>query len=135
MSKTSRIPPPRESKVQAAIRVRLRRLGIVLHRRNTGMAQASHNGRSRVIRYGSPGQSDLYGWIIGTGTHVEVEVKRPGNYPTPMQLRWLKECTHLGAVAFWADSADIAERVAEAVLKGGKIVWLDGCDFDVRMPE
>lgn len=134
MARTSRIPPPRESKIQAAIRVRLRRLGIVLHRRNTGMTQAVHNGRSRIIRYGSPGQADLYGWVIRTGQHVEIEVKRPGNRPTPKQLEWLRECTRLGVLAWWADCPNIAERVAEAVLKGGRIVWREGDAFDVEMP-
>lgn len=31
------------------------------------------------------------------------------------------------------DSANDAERVAEAILNGGKIVWLDGCEYMVEM--
>lgn len=123
------LPREKESKVQSSIRVRLRRLGIVIHRRNTG---AMRDG-GRFVRFASPGQADLYGWITSTGQHIEIEVKRPGNRPTPRQLEWLKECTRLGAVAYWADNANTAERVAEAVLAGGEIVWGDGDDYDVVM--
>src|SRR4051812_43262788 len=125
----TKLPRERESKVQSSIRVRLRRLGIVLYRRNTG---AMRDGE-RVVRFSSPGQADLYGWEIRTGRHFEIEVKRPGNRPTLKQLEWLKECTRLGAVAFWADSVNIAERVAEAIVSGGRIVWLEGDDYDVEM--
>lgn len=87
------------------------------------------------IRFAAPGQSDTYGWIIATGRHVEVEWKRPGNRPTVHQLRWLKECTRTGAIAFWSDSVAVAEMVMMAVLKGGEIAWFDdGDEFDVEMP-
>lgn len=124
----TKLPRERESKVQSSIRVRLRRLGVVLHRRNTG---AMREG-GRFIRFASPGQADLYGWDIRSGRHWEIEVKRPGNRPTPRQLEWLKECTRLGAVAYWADSVNIAERVAMAILDGCRIVWYENDDYDVE---
>jgi hypothetical protein len=123
----------RESKVQSSIRVRLRRLGIVLHRRNVAGFSATHNGKSRWIQCGRKGQADLYGWEIKTGRHWEIETKRDGNKPTENQLEWLKECGQLGAIAFWADDANVAERVAEAILAGGHVAWREGCDFDVEM--
>ena len=121
--------PPREkeSKVQYSIRTRLARLGVTLWRRNVG---AMREGE-RFIRFSSPGQSDLWG-IDRTGRHWEIEVKAAGNKPTPKQLAWLRDMTKRGCVAYWADSANVAERVAEAVLVGGKVVWLgDGSDYDV----
>jgi hypothetical protein len=127
MAKT-RLPPERESKIQSSIRVRLRRLGIKLFRRNVG---AMREGE-RFIRFSTPGQSDLWGWDIRTGRHWEIEVKRPGNRPTPKQLEWLKECHRYGAVAYWADSANIAERVAQAIQSGGRIAWHDDDNFDVE---
>jgi hypothetical protein len=84
----NRLPKERESKVQRSIIVRLRRLGIVLYRRNVG---AMREG-DRFIRFASPGQSDLWGWVAKTGVHVEIEVKAKDNRPTPKQLEWLKEC-------------------------------------------
>jgi len=127
--------PPREkeNKIQKSTIVRLRRLGIVLHRRNAG-AFAMDDGihKRRWIRSGSKGMADLYGWVIRTGQHVEIEIKAKGNLPTEYQLAWLKECHRLGALAWWGDDVNVIERVAEAVLDGCKIVWLgDGSDYDV----
>ena len=122
-------PPERESKIQRSIIVRLEHLGIMLWRRNVGAMQ----DEERFIRFGSPGQSDLWG-IDSNAKHWEIEVKRPGNRPTPKQLAWLKMMSSRGCVAFWADSANIAERVAESILRGGKILWHDDDAFDVNMP-
>ena len=66
--------------------------------------------------------------------HWEIETKRPGNRPTPGQLEWLKTMSARGCVAFWVDSANIADRVAEAILDGGRIAWHDDDNFDVVMP-
>ena len=129
MSNRTKPPPERESKIQRAIMVRLSRLGIRLWRRNVGaMTDPSGN----FVRFAAPGQSDLWG-IDRNARHWEVEVKRPGNKPTQKQLEWLKDMTARGCVAYWADIANIAELVAEAILAGGRIKWLnDGCDFDVE---
>jgi hypothetical protein len=84
------------------------------------------------VRFASPGMADLWG-VDRNARHWEIETKRPGNRPTPKQLEWLKGMTARGCVAYWADSANIAERVAEAVLAGGRIAWVgDGCDYDVE---
>jgi len=120
-------PRERESKVQYSIKTRLARLGVKLWRRNVGVMREGE----RFIRFSSPGQSDLWG-IDRTGRHWEIEVKASGNKPTPKQLAWLRDMTARGCVAYWADNANVAERVAEAVLDGCKIVWLgDGSDYDV----
>lgn len=129
----TKLPPERESKIQSSIRVRLRRLGIVLFRRNVGARGWTDSaGKARVTKYGSKGQSDLYGWHVKTGRHWEIEVKAKDKRPTPKQLEWLKECHRLGAVAYWADSANIAERVAMAILDGCRIVWHENDDYDVE---
>jgi hypothetical protein len=125
----TRVPRERESKVLRSIRIRLRhRFGIRLWRRNTG---AMREGE-RFIRFASPGQADLWGFDR-TARHWELEVKAPGKKPTPLQIAWLKEVTRLGAVGVWTDSANDAERIAEAVLAGGRVVWTDK-DFHVEMP-
>lgn len=127
---TARSKPPteRESKIQRAIVVRLGRLGVKLFRRNVG---AMRDRAGNYVRFAAPGQSDLWG-LDRTGRHWEIEAKRPGNKPTPKQLAWLQDMTRRGAVAFWADDAGVAERVAEAVLSGGRIAWRDDGTFDVE---
>ena len=132
-------PPEHESKIQRSIVVRLDRLGITLWRRNV----VAYQIEDRFVRAGQKFQADLWGidWTIGRnlagpswGRHWEIETKRPGNRPTPGQLGWLKAMSARGCVAFWVDSANIAERVAEAILAGGQIVWHEDCNFDVVMP-
>ena len=124
-----KIPNERENKIQRSIVVRLERLGVKLWRRNVGVMRKDN----RFIRFGSPGQSDLWGIDHLFHRHWEIETKRPGNRPTACQLLWLKEMSHLGCVAFWTDSANVAEQVAEAILDGGRIVWHNNDDFDVGM--
>lgn len=124
---SSRLPKPRESKVQRAIVERLSRLGVRLWRRNVG---AMRDKAGNFVRFAAAGQSDLWG-VDRSGRHWEVEVKRPGNRPTAAQLVWLRDMTARGCVAFWADDPGVAERVALAALDGGRIVWRDGCDYDV----
>lgn len=125
--------PPREAErsVQKNIMVRLRRLGIVLFRRNVMLASTPDGRKFRVE---AAGRSDLYGWHVKTARHFEIEVKAAGEKPTKKQLEWLKECHRLGAVAWWSDSVNDAEKIAEAVLRGGKIIWHENEDFHVEMP-
>lgn len=40
------------------------------------------------------------------GHTVQIEVKRPGNHPTPLQFKRLEEWSNAGATAFWVDSVD-----------------------------
>jgi hypothetical protein len=127
----TRLPKERESKVQRSIIVRLRRLGIVLFRRNVMLARTPDGRKFRVE---AAGRSDLYGWHMKTARHFEIEVKAANEKPTPKQLAWLKECHANGAVAYWSDSVNDAEKIAEAVLGGGKIIWHDDEDFHIEMP-
>jgi hypothetical protein len=125
----TRVPRERETKLVRSVRVRLRRLGIVLYRRNVMLARTADGRKFRVE---APGRSDLYGWHIKTAKHFEIEIKADGGKPTPKQIEWLKECARLGAIAYWGDNINDIERVAEAVLAGGRVVWTDK-DFHVEI--
>jgi len=46
--------------------------------------------------YGVAGDPDLYGTLAGR--HFELEVKRPGNSPTPLQEKRIAEWKAAGAV-------------------------------------
>jgi hypothetical protein len=64
-------------------------------------------------RHGTPmgiaGDPDLYGTI--GGRHFELEVKRPGNEPTQLQLRRLDEWAAAGAMVGVVRSVDEARQV------------------------
>lgn len=77
---------------------------IFVRRRNVGAIKAQYKGKSRFIRFGETGQSDL--WLIYGGFHIEVEVKAPGKVPTEWQNAWMAEVRKAGGKAFWCDSLD-----------------------------
>jgi len=81
---------------------------IQLHRRNTGAFKLEHAGKSRFVRFSSKGQADLWGIQPETGRHIEIEVKATDKTPSEDQIAWLASCREKGAIAFWADSLDMA---------------------------
>ena len=87
--------------------------GIWAWRRSVGAARVG----GRWITYGQPGQADITGIVsvpLGltsvpvadelVGVRLEVEVKAPGNVPTPKQAAWLAATLHHGGVALWCAS-------------------------------
>ena len=71
-------------------------------------------------RHGSPltvkGDPDLYGCLPldhphWPGRHFEIEVKRPGEHPTPLQLTRLEEWKMAGALTGVARSVDDAQYI------------------------
>ena len=90
--------------------------GIWAWRRSVGAARIG----GRWMRYGQPGQADIQGIIsvplivspetgMGeredtVGVHLEVEVKKRGEEPTPKQRAWLLAILHHGGVALWCTS-------------------------------
>jgi len=63
-----------------------------------------------VVRVGTKGMSDLYGWYRGNGMHVELEVKRPGGKLSPEQAAWLENARADNVVAFAVDSVEECGR-------------------------
>lgn len=76
---------------------------------------AAHRGQAIVVRkrhgsvMGHAGDPDIYG--ILDGRHFELEVKRPGEEPTPLQRYRLEEWRGAGAIAGWVTDVDQAKRV------------------------
>lgn len=130
MAQRNAAPLPPERDIQRAVISRLAIMGVRLWRRNVGAVTAEYQGRKRMVRFAAAGQADLWG-IGPDGRHWEVEVKRPGNKPTPKQLEWLRNMTARGAVAYWTDCPATAGRVAAALLGGGRIVWLSDGNYDI----
>ena len=64
---------------------------------------------------GVAGDPDITGCL--NGRHFEFEVKRPGEQPTPLQMRRLDEWRRAGAVAAVVTSvAEVRELLAEKIL-------------------
>ena len=84
----------REKSIVTAIIKRLRQIpGCVVRKRH---------GTS----FGIGGDPDLFGCI--NGRHFEIEVKRPGEHPTPLQTVRLQEWRAAGAVVGTVHSVDEA---------------------------
>lgn len=63
--------------------------------------------------WGVAGDPDLYGAV--NGRHFEIEVKRPGAAPTPLQEARLRQWTAAGALAGVARSVEDALRILSGV--------------------
>jgi len=105
--------PAREADTLKAIADYLRARGFRIFRRN--VAGAVRMARGGVVHVGQRGQADLYGWEVGTGRHIEVEVKRPGRDTTPrlrraMQDGWILAAQRDGCIAFRTDSVKDCEE-------------------------
>jgi hypothetical protein len=66
--------------------------------------------RKRHVTMGVMGDPDLYGSLPG-GVHFEIEVKRPGNGPTPLQMQRLAAWEATGAITGVAHSKEEALEI------------------------
>lgn len=99
---------PLESDIQRAVADYLAVRGFRVFRRNVmGIVPMKKGG---AVRVGIKGMADLWGWNKYNGMHIELEVKRPGQTPSPSQLAWLRMCEESGCIAFWADSIEQVEE-------------------------
>jgi hypothetical protein len=77
------------------------------YRMNVGGARyPDHNGTPQWVQYGFPGMSDIFGQLKRTGQLIAVEVKRPGEHPTPNQQAFLDCVRSAGGIAFCARNVD-----------------------------
>lgn len=81
-----------EAKVVAAILKEIRDLG--------GWAIKTHGSM-----FGAGGEPDVSACI--RGRMVQIEVKQPGEHPTPRQYEALRRWEAAGALAGWADSVEM----------------------------
>lgn len=108
---------PTETQIQSAIMGFLRYKGYYVQRMNSGALRDQHN---RLIRMNKAGTPDLMafrkpsGWSANDPTVklLFIEVKRPGNRPTPLQHAVMQELAEHGALCIVAHSV---EEVKEAI--------------------
>ena len=103
--------PQSEHAIQQAIREDLGlEPDLALWRNNVGVAQHwdPRSGRTLTVRYGLfPGSADLVGILAPWGRLFCLEVKRPGQRPTPEQLAWGAIVRRLGG--FWATVSSVSQ--------------------------
>lgn len=77
-------------------------------RNNRGVVRGpGKDGRERLIIYGGmKGASNIRGVLAPPGRAVAIEVKRPGEKPTPEQAAYLERVRAAGGLAFVATSID-----------------------------
>jgi hypothetical protein len=72
-----------------------------------------------MIRFGENGQGDITGIGPG-GVRMEIEAKRPGEYPSLDQQTWMQFINDHGGIAFWFDSLyDCVTKMRAAFLARG----------------
>jgi hypothetical protein len=129
-----------ETEITRAILEFLHRLpGVLAWRQNVGAFVGEHKGKKRFVQFGRPGMSDILGAVTlncettcelweailepsieagrmkqaddrGFAILLAIEVKRPGESPTPAQRRFLEAVMRAGGVAFVATSVEDVRR-------------------------
>ena len=117
----------REGELVKSVMQLLQAHGFQVFRRNTGAMTSNYtrkdgSTRERFVRFSVPGMADIWGWQALTGRHIEVEVKRRGVKPTPLQEQWLQSARDGGVIAFWCDSMEMAEEELAGASKLGRTV-------------
>jgi hypothetical protein len=105
-----------ESSILAAVRQYLVLRGIFHWRANQG-AIPCEGGYRRFN--GMRGVSDLLGVLPG-GRLLAIEVKRPGERPTPEQRAFLDTVTQLGGMAILVCSVEQLQASLDQLLPGGQ---------------
>lgn len=107
-------PRPTEAEVTAQVLEAARMLGLALERRNVG---GMYRG-DRYIAFGEKGDPDWECTLPG-GRRCLIEIKRPGERPTPQQLAKLRRLNEQGGVGLWVDSGEAFLRLMPVVIAGG----------------
>ena len=66
--------------------------------------------RVKTIQLSENGWPDITGVLPPHGKALWIEVKRPGQRPTKLQMYRLKRLKRAGAVAFWTDNVQKVKR-------------------------
>ena len=98
-----------ETDISRGIRETLARLGVIVWRNQAGTMQG---GRVHLAPKGTP---DLIGVLPG-GRFLGLEVKRPGQKPTEVQLQWQRDLIAKGAVCAVVTSVQEAVDVVRTAM-------------------
>lgn len=118
---------PTEQQIQQTIINFLKYKGYYVQRMNTGVIRSTYKGRDRMIRMSATGTPDIMAFkqvkqlmekhenyeIVKLEPGVNllfIEVKRPGNKPTPAQTMMMEELTAYGARCIVATCIEDVEK-------------------------
>lgn len=90
----------------------LKLCGFTVWRSNTGAMKATYKGKTRFVRFGKPGMSDIIGYTPD-GRFFAAEAKILPNKPTPVQQDFLDCAWRCNCCAFWFVSLDDLKRGLE----------------------
>lgn len=100
-----------ETDLVRAILKYLHVVGILAWRQNTGAVSFQDAGRSRFVRFGVPGISDILG-VLPDGRFLAIEVKMARRRATYKQKDFMDSITDQGGLAFVATSIeDVQEKL------------------------
>lgn len=98
---------PKKEKESVIVRAILEKLRAI-----PGCVVFKHHGSV----YSKGGHADVYG--VYKGKAFFIEVKRPGERPTTLQLEFLRTVKEAGAIVGWVDRADKAVLIVTGYEKG-----------------
>lgn len=98
---------PLEKDIQRKSIKALRKRGVFVSRTNAFQLEYEN----RHISGAEAGHTDLCGCLPPTGRAWYIEIKRPGNKPTPLQAKFIAARLAEGAIADWADSVEKVLRI------------------------
>ena len=109
--------PKKEQVIKGEVLRWLKRHGCLAMRINSGAMSVRSERKNRWIQFSSePGTSDILGVLPG-GRFFAIEVKRPGQKPTPKQEAFLQRVTRRGGLALVASSGEDLERVVGPLIE------------------
>ena len=120
--KQSKLPPESEADVTRACLDVFKMFGLDMQRQNTGGAYyPDGNGGQRYVQFGEVGNCDWTGMHPRDGRRIDVEIKRPGERPTPDQLARMLSINAKGGVALWVWDARQLLHALGRVLEGWRV--------------
>lgn len=109
--------PENVIKNQICAYLKIKRNLIFLHD-SVGIYDAKRNVfRMNTNRHRRKGVADILGILRDTGRFMAIEVKVPGNKPTPHQLQFIEDVKAHGGIAFVATSIEDVERELKQIVE------------------
>ena len=126
MPRTAKPPVPLEREVAEAVTdaAALLPLGLFERQNTAAFFPEDAKGKRRAVRCGKKGWLD-YRFTLPGGRYGEVELKRPGERPTPEQFERMRVLNAIQCVGFWVDNADDFLAVMNGVIKEGARVRIN----------
>lgn len=71
-------------------------------------------------RFGKNGVPDVFGSCMGVSFYIEM--KQPGNEPTPIQTETIEMINNKGAIALWTDNIESVKELINSIREGEAMI-------------